>query len=272
MSQTYFSKQNTSEKLNKLSLLGSSRGTVTLWLKGKKDKYIYDVLKFDKDRVEIVLDSSENKFSSGSKVLCTFELRGMNFFSEITFQISSGGFSVLQFNDTLYKSERRSSYRLMTFPMHQIWANFNLENLFQGGEVIDLKSKANKNEMFKKFLELAGEEIEGDNKVKKLKIRIQDLSTTGMAIHIGEIESHYLKKDMEFKNVEICFKDEKLIIPSAKIVYLIEINSRESDSKKYKLGIQFENLPTLLDQQIGVKINNLLRENDSRSDFENLLK
>jgi len=81
MSQTYFSKQDPTEKLSRLSLLGSSRGVVTVWLKGSKNKFDYPVFKFDKDREELVLDTKDRNFKSGDVILCTFELRGMNFFS-----------------------------------------------------------------------------------------------------------------------------------------------------------------------------------------------
>ena len=271
MSQTFFSKQDPSEKLSRLSLLGSSRGTVTVWLKGKKDKYNYPVFKFDKDRMEVVLDTKEQKFSPGETVLCTFELRGMNFFSEVIFQESVSGFTVLQFKNILFKSERRSSYRLMTFPQYEVYADFNLGEAYEGGKVVDFKSKTNQTNLFKSFLKIVGEnEQTVDGEV--ISIRVQDLSTSGMALHVSELESAYFQKDVIFNKVSIRFTDEVIVIPQVKVVYVVEYFAKEKNTKRYKLGMHFENLPNALDDQIGKKINRLLRENDANKDFENLLK
>src|SRR5690606_1588520 len=135
MSQIFFSKQDPTEKLSRLSLLGSSKGTVILWLKGKKNKREFKVDKFDKERMEIVLEGQEIVFGVGDTVLCSFELRGMNFFAEVEFQVSVGGYSVLLFKNTLFKSERRTSYRLLTFPIYEVYSEFDLGKIYEGGKV-----------------------------------------------------------------------------------------------------------------------------------------
>lgn len=272
MSQTFFSKQDPTEKLSRLSLLGTSRGTVTVWLKGKKDKYDYQAAKFDKDRIEIVLDTKENNFKSGDTVLCTFELRGMNFFSEVIYQVSISGYPVLQFKNTLFKSERRSSYRLLTYPHYEVYADFNLGEAYEAGKVVDMRSRTSQTGLFKNFLKLMGDksDIETDGGI--LKIRIQDLSTTGMALHIGDVEREYFAKDMTFENVVIRFTDESITIPVAKIVYVVDYIGNDKQASRFKLGVHFENLPTSIDDQIGRKINYLLRQNDSNKDFENFIK
>ncbi|WPU65205.1 PilZ domain-containing protein [Peredibacter starrii] len=272
MSQTFFSKQDPTEKLSRLSLLGSSRGTVIVWLKGKKEKHTYQVLKFDKDREEIVLDSKDTIFKAGETVLCSFELRGMNFFSETIFQVSISGYNVLQVKNILYKSERRSSYRLLTFPIYEVYVDFNLGEAYVGGKVVDMKSRSSQTGLFKNFLQIVGDEKENTSPGEKLKIRVQDLSTTGMAIHVGELESKHFEKDMIFENVDIRFTDEVIQIPEVKVVYVVDYISNDKNIKKYKVGLHFNNLPTLIDDQIGKKINRLLRENDFNKDFENFIK
>ncbi|MCM2351641.1 MAG: hypothetical protein NDI69_16600 [Bacteriovoracaceae bacterium] len=270
MSQTFFSKQDPSEKLSRLSLLGSSRGTVTVWIKGKKDKYNYNVFKFDKDRMELVLDAKDKIFTPGQTVLCTFELRGMNFFSEVIFQESISGFNVLQVKNTLFKSERRSSYRLLTFPLYEVWAEFDLGEVYEGGKVVDLKSRSNQTGLFKNFLQLLDDKTQDDT--DKFKIRVQDLSTTGMALHIGELERKYFEKDFVFQNMKIRFTDETIVVPEVKVVYVVDYISSDKNLKKYKVGAHFSNLPPATDDLIGKKINRLLRENDFNKDFENFIK
>lgn len=271
MSQIFFSKQDPSEKLSRLSLLGTSRGVITVWLKGKKDKHEYPVNKFDKDREEIVLDTKEKIFKTGDIVLCTFELRGMNFFSEVTYAESISGYPVLQFKGTLFKSERRNSFRLLTFPHYDVNAEFDLGKVYEGGNVIDLKNRSNQTGLFKNFLKIVGDNTqEGD--LAKLKIRVQDLSTTGIALHVGDLEHDYFAKGLVYQNVVLNFGDETITVPEVKIVYVVDYLSNDKNLKRYKVGLQFENLPAKIDDQIGRKINSLLRLNDQNKDFENFIK
>lgn len=275
MSQIYFSKQDPSEKLSRLSLLGSSRGTVTIWLKGKKEKHEYVVSKFDKDRTEIVLDTKDKVFKPGDIVLCTFELRGMNFFSEVIFQESISGYAVLQFTNILFKSERRTSFRLLTFPIYEVWVDFDLGEVYEGGKVVDIKKRgSNQTALFKSFLKIVGDDTgsESADATGKLKIRVQDLSTTGLAIHVNEIESKYFQKDLVFQNVGIRFSDEVIEVPKVKVIYVVDYISNDKNLKKYKVGLHFDELPTTIDDLIGKKINRLLRENDFNKDFENFIK
>lgn len=271
MSQTFFSKLDQLEKTNRLAQLGASRGKVTVWTKGNKNKDVLPVLKFDKERQELVLDSRDELFPDDAQILCTFELRGMTFFSQAIFKKSVGDFCVLQFKFDFFKSERRSSYRLLTFPIYEVWAEFDLGESYEGGKVIDLKSKTNQTQLFQNFLKLVEGKVEKEQ-VGQLKIRVQDLSATGMAIHIGEMEREYFDKDSTFKNVVITFTDEKIEIPEVKVVYVVDYLSNDKNMKKYKVGIHFPNLSTKIDDLLGKKINKLLREIDSNKDFENFLK
>lgn len=273
MSQIFFSKQDPTEKLSRLSLLGNSKGTVILWLKGKKNRREFKVDKFDKERMEIVLEGKEISFGVGDKVLCSFELRGMNFFSEVTFQVSVGGYAVLVFDGTLFKSERRTSYRLLTYPIYEVYAEFNVGSIYEDGKVVQLKSKSSQTGILKSFLNLVEpENTDAREKSSVLKIRIQDLSTTGMAIHVSELEAEFFKKGFTYNNVIIRFTDQTINIPELSVVYLVDYISSNKNLKQYKVGIHFNNLPISIDEAVGKKINELLRENDFNKDFENFIK
>lgn len=273
MSQTFFSKQSPDEKLSRLSLLGSSKSEILVWLKGKKERFTCSVIKFDKDRLEVVLDTKDVLFPVGTKVLCTFSLRNMDFFSEVIFQISISGHGVLQFQDTLFKTEKRSSYRLMTYPIYNVYADFNLAEVYEGGKVVEMKSRTSQTGLFKNFLKLVdAKENTGPTEGSQLQIRIQDLSTTGMSIHVGELEYQYFKKDFIFQDVGIRFTTEVINVPQVKVVYVVDYISSDKNLKKYKVGLHFSNLSVTIDEKIGKKINSLLRENDFNKDFENFIK
>ncbi len=240
-------------------------------MKGKKNKYDFVVNKYDKDREEIVLDNKSDIFRSGDKILCTFELRGMNFFSEVVYLESISGHPVLHFNGVLFKSEKRSSFRLLTFPMYEVNAEFDLGNIYEGGNVYDLKDRTNQTRLFKNFLKIVGNNNQ-DADVSKLTVRVQDLSTSGLSLHVSELEYQYFAKDLVFQNVGLNFKDETIIIPELKVVYVVDFISHDKGPKRFKVGIHFENLPAKIDDQIGKKINFLLRQNNQNKDFENFIK
>ena len=273
MSETYFSKLDPSEKISRLVQLSNSKGQVTLWVKGQKQKFIFKILEFDKDRLEIILDTKESVFPKGTSLLCSFELRGMYFFSQVSANKSIVDHFILEAKSELYKSEKRGSFRLLTFPIYEVYSEFDLGEAYEGGKVIDLKSRSNQTALFKNFLKIIenkDEETENDNQM--VKCRVQDLSTSGLSLHVGEIEAHYFSKGFIYKNVRIVFLDNVIVIPEVKVVYVVDYVSGDKNLKKYKVGLTFPNLPAVIDDQLGAKINQLLREIDFNKDFENFTK
>ncbi len=271
MSFTYFSKQVPEEKLSRLTQLGQSKGAITVWVKGDKTKHQLTVNEYDKDRTSLVLNSKDKIFPVGTSLLCSFELRGMNFFGQVTLNKSVLDYMILEFSGDLFKAEKRNSFRLLTFPIYEIYAEFNLDQVYEAGHVIDIKAKSSQTALFKNFLKLVDKK-EDDDESKIMKHRLQDLSTSGMSLHIGELDAQYFIKDVSFKNVSLIFNDESIVVPEVKVVYIVDYVSSDRNLKKFKVGLNFTNLPTTLDEKIGKKINQLLRQIDSNKDFENFTK
>jgi hypothetical protein len=273
MSQTFFSKLDASEKNARLSSFALAQGEVTLWIKGEKEKQNLQVTSYDKERSSLVLESRDISFPIGSKLLCSFEFRGMNFFSEIILQQSIGGQFLIHFAGDFFKSERRNSYRLLTFPLYQVWTTIDLGGEYEGGNVIGLKDKRSQTGIFKSFLNLINNESDPEaNITGTLRLRVQDLSTTGMAIHIGELELSQFEKGREFEKVDLIFPDEVVRLPKIQVMYVVPYVGSDKNLKKFKVGIRFEDIPLQIDQKLGKKINELLRANDNNSDFEDFIK
>jgi hypothetical protein len=182
----------------------------------------------------------------------------------------------LHFNSDLFKSERRTSFRLLTYPLYDVWADFDIGEKYQGASnVIDLHSKRTRGQqtlLFQSFIKLAEGKEETSQDLTHLKIRVQDISHTGMSIHIGELEMKYFVKDRTFHKVPIYFTDEIIEIPQVKVVYTVNFISNDKNLKCYKVGCHFQDLPDNIDDLLGGKINKLLRENDFNKDFENFIK
>lgn len=273
MSQTFFSKLDLYEKNNRLSQIGNSRGEVLVWEKGSKEKKKLSAIAFDKDQQNLVFDTKLDVFKPGTKVLCSFELRGMVFFSECIFRKSVGNDAVLEIHDFLFKAEKRSSYRLLTFPIHEVWVELDLSEVYEGGNVVNIKSKSSETALFKNFLNIVKVDKSNEDLTKGiLRMRVQDISATGLALHIGELETKYFPKDHSFKNVRISFIDQEFIIPEVNVVYVVDYISADKNLRKYKVGMHFSKNSNDLDTAIGKKINQVIREADSAKDFEKLLK
>jgi c-di-GMP-binding flagellar brake protein YcgR len=150
-------------------------------------------------------------------------------------------------------------------------AEFDLAEAYEGGKVVDIKSRTSQTALFKNFLKLV-EMHEDEKKNQNIKYRIQDLSVTGMSLQIGELESQFFKKDFIFKDVQLHFPDELIMIPQVKVVYIVDYISRDKKIKTYKVGLHFLNLTTTVDEMLGRKINELLRQIDFNKDFENFTK
>lgn len=271
MSETYFSKLDPSEKSNRLAQFGLSKGEVTLWVKGQNNKLSFRAIEFDKERSEIVLNSKESPFPKGTVLLCSFELRGMFFFSQVTCKTSIADHFLIEFKDTLFKSEKRGSYRLLTYPIYEVYSEFNLGESYESGNVINLKNRSNQTALFKNFLKLlADKEDVSDH--QSVKYRVQDLSTTGLSLHVGELEAQFFSKDFIYKNMKLHFTDKIITIPEVKVVYVVDYISGDKNLKKIKVGLNFSNLPAVIDDELGGKINQLLREIDFNKDFENFTK
>lgn len=271
MSQTYFSKLDSKEKKARLAQLSSSKGQVTVWEKGQRSKFSFPVVGHNLETDHMTVETKSAQVHSGAVYFCTFELKGMSFFSKVTLKKEGQSWQMNLIED-LFKAERRGSYRMLTYPIYQVYANFILpQDNQERSKVIDFRTKVSQTGLFKNFLKLLSQD-ESDTLVPQLKLRLQDLSATGMSVHIGELESGYFHKDMEFTDVSIHFKDEDILVPKLKVVYVIDLVTGEKAAKKFKVGFQFRELPSAVDEQLGRKINALLREIDSNKDFENFIK
>ncbi len=270
MSETYFSKLDPKEKVSRLTQLGNSKGQVTIWVKGQKERFTFKVLDIEKTRSEIILDTKQQIFPKGTALLCSFDLKGMYFFTKVTANKSIVDHFVLDAHEDLFKSEKRGSYRLLTYPIYEVYSEFDLGEAYEGGNVIDLKSRTNQTVLFKNFLKLIEERVD-ENQHQSVKYRVQDLSTSGLSLHIGELESQFFSKDFIYKDVKLQFPDTTIVIPEVKVVYIVDYIAAKN-IKKYKVGLNFPNLPALIDDQIGGKINELLRAIDFNKDFENFTK
>ena len=270
--QTNFTTLTEAEKKSKLWQLATHKGQCTLWRRGQKERSVFRIKEFDKAEGKLVLHVEPGSPSLGTDVLGSFELKNVAFFFKSKIVASTANTLVLDTSGEFYKSERRQNYRLLTYPIYDINAHFVLPEDYQGGKVVDIRNKNSQTGLFRSFLKLV--EPEGSDQLgNRLKLRVQDLSVTGLSIHIGEIELPFFRTGEVLNGLVIDVAGESLEIPQTKVVYVVDqIGHFESHQKKFKVGLRFEKLPEDLDLRLGTKINELLRQVDANNEFEDFLK
>lgn len=270
--QTNFTTLTEAEKKSKLWQLATHKGQCTLWRRGQKERSIFRIKEFNKEEAKLLLHVEPDSPSLGTDVLGSFELKNVSFFFKTKIIAATANTLVLDTSVDFYKSERRQNYRLLTYPIYDINAHFVLPEDYQGGKVVDIRNKSSQTGLFRSFLKLV--EPEGSDKLgNQLKLRVQDLSVTGLSIHIGEIELPFFRTGDILPGLEIDVAGESISIPQTKVVYVVDqIGHIESHQKKFKVGLRFEKLPEELDLKLGTKINELLRQVDANIEFEDFLK
>ncbi len=271
MSQAFFTKLDAKEKSNRLTQLVLGNGSITVWAKKSKDKHTAKVINFDPDFYKLTIKLSHEIFKGDNELLVSFEVKGVSFFSQVKL-IKKDEITFLDFYSDLFKSERRTSFRLLTYPVFEIWLEVDLGERYQGKNVIDLNTKMSQTKIFQAFAKMADGDKKAEDNLSKVKIRIQDLSATGLSLFVSDLELKYFETDKIYQDVKIYFPDEVIEIPQLKIIYVVDFLSAQKKLKKYKIGCQFEKLPPNTDHLLGKKINSLLREDESNKDFENFIK
>lgn len=272
-SGVYFNKLNEQEKESKLfQLLAMAKSEVLVWEKGSNDKLKVEIEGPLSSRMEVRVITSEIKKLLAKNVLVNFSLSGLNFFAQCEC-FEHNEYYFLKFNGEFYKSERRSNFRLITDPHHDVYVHIETESQENDpSNVVSLKTKTSQTGLFKNFLNLVSEKNDSTINLKNaLKLKVLDLSVTGAALQLGELEKTIFEgKSNEFGSLHLDFNGQFFTIPGAKVHYITELKRKSIVGKVYKAGIEFIGVDTNLDEKLSAIINATLRGIDK--EFEDFLK
>lgn len=266
----HFRKVDESQKKNKLLVIKSNNIQITTWIKGQDYREEFVVNHVNLEKLIIELTSTEKSKLIDNEVLFSFEIQGMNYFGKSLLKNISDNKYNIDFNGDLFKSERRSSYRLLTYPTYKIFANFQTNKKYQGSNIVNLKTGQSETGLFRNFLKLLSSNVSSND--GDINVRVQDISVSGISLNIGEYEKDYLNKDDIIDNLKIDFLGEEFVIPTSKVIYKIDLIDGKSNTKMYKVGIEFQELPMEVDNLLGIQLNRVLRENEENLDFEDFIK
>ena len=266
-SSTHFTKQNIKEKESRFFQLEKQLSSITIWEKGNSSREKFTTIKFDKENMALVLSIGETIYTD-KNILYAFSINGVNYFGQGLLKKSVAKTYRLLCDEDLFKSERRESYRLLTYPHYDVYVEIPFvedENIAKSN-VVNFETGVSQTGLFKNFLQIVGEE-ETSVKENHAKFRVLDISVSGLSFQIGEIEKEYLENKKFIKPMFLTF-DEEIMIPSIEIRYIVPLI--RSQGSAYKVGIQFLDIDTSLDQKLGKMITKAMRSFEN--DFEDFLR
>lgn len=267
----FFKELNTQEKQSKLGQLSNAgKQSIIIWKKGTTQKIKLTPLEFVRLKNEMRVEEVIPDEYLNTELLVSFEINGLHFFGKCrSLSVSKKRF-FLEFDEKLFKSERRSNFRLLTYPHQEVYVQIYIgEEKINESNLYQMKSGVNETKLFHNFLKI----IDNDNKQKEgyLEFRVLDVSVTGMAIQLGEIEKElFPKTNIELGKVVINFNEEIIEIKNAKLLYILDFLTPNRKTKFYKAGVQFLEIDTNLDVKLAGIINATLRSLES--EFEDFLK
>lgn len=270
-SSAYFQELTEREKASKLSILARSGGEITLWEKGKGQKEKLLAKEFKAGETRLICFNNIQSLLIGKNILYSFEINGLAFFGKAQLKDLGPSFKSLECEDSLYKSERRTTFRLLTHPHHKVFLHMQMdEEELEQSNVIGISSGVSETGLFKSFLQLIedkGKEIYHEGYAR---FRVLDISVTGAAFQVGELESSFFPRGEKTGRMFLEFNGEQEEIPNGEIVYNIELFQKNKSNRIFKIGLKFEEVDLNLDQALAKLINGALR--DFESEFEDYIK
>lgn len=267
----HFTKQTDAEKKSKLTQAKNNRLPIVVWEKGTKTRDTFELIDFNSEKFEIIIKPVSSTNLTNKNVLYNFEINGLAYFGSSKLNHLNGSNYVIDCRGDLFKGERRKNFRMLTYPHHQIYIIFEVDERYKGSNVISIVTGFTQTSLFKNFLKMVGEKKEADPE-SELSLRVMDLSRSGVSFNVSEIERNIFAKGKIINKLRLRFPDEEINIPAGRVVYHFDYFSHDKNTRAYKIGLEFINADINLDNRIGRKINDLLRDSEDKESFEDFIK
>lgn len=244
-SKEKFTGLNASEISSKISSYINGEKPIRVWSKGEEP-----VLAFVKDYKEqvLTLDISNSLIDSHeltNRVFVNFSYNSVDFFAKGDLVSDEDGRVVVKLGDEVFKSEKRSNERLLTFPHHQVYAYFKVYSDENASNIISLnRFNEAPSSAIDTFVSESLKSIVSDHDgiAELMGFRILDLSCNGLSFCANNRETSYFVGLEESSNVEftLMFDEKPYSLKCADIVYIVDyVNTRASKIPMKKIGIHF---------------------------------
>tara|TARA_R110002072_G_scaffold534_1_gene3429 strand:+ start:41144 stop:41995 length:852 start_codon:yes stop_codon:yes gene_type:complete len=252
-----FIKLNEDEAFPKFTLLARKSAKVKVWIKGK-ESHIYkvkDVQKMKGELTRILLtvfsEGEEDKPFIDNKVFIGFSIKDVDYFSEGTVSVNEEDQElIVSIEGNTYRSEKRANERLLTFPHHQVYSYFKIDNK-EDENVIQLNKTEDKEYINYKAKQKEDQLKDLSKHVDDISnlvgFRAMDLSSGGVAFTIASEYKGFFDANTTF-SFYLMFNGEVFNVVHAKLIYVVDFVSRGSSNARYKVGLNFNPIVELSQQ------------------------
>lgn len=233
----------------KFSLLTRKGAKVKVWIKGK-ESHIYkvkDAQKLKSELTQILLslfpEKEPDKPFIDQKVFIGFSIKDVDYFTKGKLSLNEEDDELfVSIEGNTYRSEKHANERLLTFPHHQVYSYFKIDNKEDAENVIPL-GKTDDKEYINYKARQKEEQLKNlskyiDDISNLVGFRAMDVSSSGVAFTITSENKSFFDENSTF-DFYIMFNGEVFNVVNAKLVYIVDFISRGNSSPRYKVGLNF---------------------------------
>lgn len=241
----------------KLGFLAKQKEVIKIWVKGEdtelyrvSDFFIFKSIECRKAYLSFFSEGKESDdFFLGKKIFLTFNIKDVDYFAEgiVSFD-EVHDFLVVELDKDFYRSEKRTNERLLTFPHHQVYVYFKIQDEKDESNVIELKREEDK--LYLDYKQKQKTELKEKLKEKVSDIddligfRVLDISRSGVAFLIGEEEGKFFIGKNKY-NFYVLFDGDLFVVKGGDLVYKVDYVGGNEGKKRYKVGLTFKPVANL---------------------------
>ncbi len=235
----------------KLSTLENQKEMLKIWIRGEEAQLYrvnsFFIFKSPEQRKAYLSLFSEGDESDqayiGKRILFTFNLNEVDYFSEGTVSIDEVHKTlIVELDKEFYRSEKRTNERLLTYPHHQVYVYFKVQDEKDESNVIELKREEDK--LYLDYKQRQKKELKEKLKEKVSDIedlvgfRVLDISRSGVAFLVGEDEGKYFSEKGKY-SFYVLFDGDLFVVKGASLVYKVDYVGGSEGKKRFKVGLTF---------------------------------
>jgi hypothetical protein len=245
---TGFIKLTQKEVQNKIDSLVQVKAPVKVWKKGQSHLLCHFESYDNFDGLELSLQNPTIDTGWKNKnILFSFVHRGLEYFSKgkVTELNDKAGLTV-KVGLYIFRAEKRTKERLLTFPHHQAYAYFRVSHVKDKTNVLAFNQHREKNaKAFERFDEIARKKVFPDNEDlnELMGFRVLDISEDGVSFLVNKKEGHFFDEESQKGKIEftLLVNGDVFELNEGEVIYNISYVSSTSDfGPMYKVGIHFK--------------------------------
>ncbi len=273
-----FIKLNKNEQASKLDQLVKNRLPFYVWTKDHQaiQLEIEKIISAKTTQIFInnvppsLLPLASNDLSS------FFQIGSVRFFAKGHLSLKMDGNNFFEMVGHLYKYEKRSADRIITFPHRKIYLNIKNNNPSNDNinNIIPISKKKigtninNHNDIITKIIN-SNDNLFPANK----QFRCLDISKAGISIMANRIETQFIEKHNTNLEYSLSFENSLFEIEKGKIAYIIDyVDPRAKSIKMFKIGIEVQMINEELNNHLDKILNeDIFETTQIEDDFNNFI-